>query len=43
MRRRGLEWLGVMVLQPRKIPRYLRGNPLFLWRVIRASLRQGLR
>ena len=38
MRRLGLEWLGVMALQPRKIPRYLRGNPLFLWRVAREAL-----
>ena len=35
MRRLGLEWLGVMVMQPRKAMRYLRGNPLFLWRVVR--------
>ena len=38
MRRLGLEWLGVMVLQPRKIGRYLRGNPLFLWRVAGEAL-----
>ncbi len=38
MRRLGLEWLGVMVLQPRKVPRYLAGNPLFLWRVAGEAL-----
>ncbi len=43
MRRLGLEWLGVMVLQPRKIRRYLRGNPLFLWRVAREALGRGIR
>ena len=35
MRRLGLEWLGVMAMQPRKVMRYLRGNPLFLWRLVR--------
>ncbi len=38
MRRLGLEWLGVMAMQPRKTTRYLRGIPLFLWRVVRERL-----
>ena len=43
MRRLGLEWLGIMVLQPRKFWRYLRGNPLFLWRVAVEALGRGAR
>ena len=38
MRRIGLEWLGVMAMQPRKFTRYLRGNPLFLWRIVHERL-----
>jgi len=31
----GLEWLGRLVIEPRRLwRRYLVGNPLFLWRVI---------
>jgi N-acetylglucosaminyldiphosphoundecaprenol N-acetyl-beta-D-mannosaminyltransferase len=31
----GLEWLGRLVIEPRRLwRRYLIGNPLFLWRVI---------
>jgi N-acetylglucosaminyldiphosphoundecaprenol N-acetyl-beta-D-mannosaminyltransferase len=31
----GLEWLGRMLIEPRRLwKRYLLGNPLFLWRVL---------
>jgi len=33
MRRIGFEWLHLMARQPRKVPRYLLGNPAFLGRV----------
>ncbi len=36
MRRAGLEWVHLMLRQPRKVPRYLLGNPLYLARVLRA-------
>ena len=36
----GLEWLGRMVIEPRRLwRRYLIGNPLFLWRVVLQRLR----
>jgi N-acetylglucosaminyldiphosphoundecaprenol N-acetyl-beta-D-mannosaminyltransferase len=32
----GFEWLGRLILEPRRLwRRYLIGNPLFLWRVLR--------
>lgn len=32
----GLEWLGRLILEPRRLMgRYLIGNPIFLWRVLR--------
>lgn len=35
----GLEWLGRLVIEPRRLwKRYLIGNPLFLWRVLRQRL-----
>lgn len=35
----GLEWLGRLVLEPRRLwRRYLIGNPLFLWRVLKQRL-----
>jgi len=35
----GLEWLGRLCVEPRRLwRRYLVGNPLFLWRVIRQRL-----
>lgn len=34
MTRYGLEWLGRLIIEPRRLwRRYLIGNPLFLWRV----------
>jgi N-acetylglucosaminyldiphosphoundecaprenol N-acetyl-beta-D-mannosaminyltransferase len=35
LRRCGAEWLGILCQQPHKASRYLLGNPLFLWRVLR--------
>lgn len=33
---RGLEWLGRLIIEPRRLwRRYLIGNPLFLWRVLK--------
>jgi N-acetylglucosaminyldiphosphoundecaprenol N-acetyl-beta-D-mannosaminyltransferase len=43
IRRLGLEWLAVSVMQPHKFMRYLRGNPLFLWRVARERVSGGRR
>jgi N-acetylglucosaminyldiphosphoundecaprenol N-acetyl-beta-D-mannosaminyltransferase len=35
----GLEWLSRLVVEPRRLwRRYLLGNPLFLWRVVRQRL-----
>jgi len=35
----GLEWLGRLVVEPRRLwRRYLIGNPLFLWRVLKQKL-----
>jgi N-acetylglucosaminyldiphosphoundecaprenol N-acetyl-beta-D-mannosaminyltransferase len=36
LRRSGFEWLHLMLHQPRKVPRYLLGNPAFLLRVARS-------
>lgn len=33
-RRSGFEWLHIMLMQPRKLRRYMAGNPLFLFRMI---------
>jgi N-acetylglucosaminyldiphosphoundecaprenol N-acetyl-beta-D-mannosaminyltransferase len=36
----GMEWLGRLIIEPRRLwRRYLIGNPLFLWRVVRQRLR----
>jgi N-acetylglucosaminyldiphosphoundecaprenol N-acetyl-beta-D-mannosaminyltransferase len=35
LRRCGLEWLGILCQQPRKLQRYLLGNPRFLLRAVR--------
>jgi len=35
----GLEWLGRLIIEPRRLwRRYLIGNPLFLWRVLKQRL-----
>ncbi|MCP4541880.1 MAG: hypothetical protein GY832_32525 [Chloroflexi bacterium] len=35
----GLEWLGRLIIDPRRLwRRYLIGNPLFLWRVVKQRL-----
>lgn len=40
MRQHGFEWLGRLIIEPRRLwRRYLIGNPLFLWRVLRQRLR----
>ncbi|NNL67913.1 MAG: WecB/TagA/CpsF family glycosyltransferase [Myxococcales bacterium] len=36
VRRLGSEWVHLLLRQPRKLRRYLVGNPLFLWRLVRA-------
>lgn len=42
MTRHGLEWLGRLVIEPRRLlGRYVVGNPLFLARVLRERLRQA--
>ena len=41
MRRIGFEWLHLMLRQPRKVPRYLLGNPAFLCRVSYRRLLHG--
>ena len=39
MTQHGLEWLGRLRIEPRRLwKRYLIGNPLFLWRVLRQRL-----
>ena len=39
MTRRGLEWLGRLLIEPRRLwTRYVVGNPLFIARVLRARL-----
>ena len=35
LRHLGDEWLGILLQQPHKARRYLLGNPLFLWRIVR--------
>lgn len=37
LRRRGAEWLGILLQQPHKARRYLLGNPLFLMRIVRET------
>jgi N-acetylglucosaminyldiphosphoundecaprenol N-acetyl-beta-D-mannosaminyltransferase len=40
MTRNGLEWLGRMFIEPRRLwQRYIIGNPLFIWRVLCQRLR----
>jgi N-acetylglucosaminyldiphosphoundecaprenol N-acetyl-beta-D-mannosaminyltransferase len=40
VRRAGLEWLFRLVLEPRRLwGRYVIGNLLFLWRVIKGACR----
>ncbi|MEZ4642784.1 MAG: WecB/TagA/CpsF family glycosyltransferase [Chloroflexota bacterium] len=35
----GLEWLGRLLIEPRRLwRRYLVGNPVFLWRVLKQRL-----
>lgn len=44
MTRHGLEWLGRLVIEPRRLlGRYVLGNPLFLARVLRERLRRHRR
>jgi N-acetylglucosaminyldiphosphoundecaprenol N-acetyl-beta-D-mannosaminyltransferase len=39
----GLEWLGRLIIEPRRLwRRYVIGNPLFLWRVVKQRLRQEM-
>jgi len=39
----GLEWLGRMIVEPRRLwRRYLVGNPLFIWRVLKQRIASGL-
>jgi len=41
MTENGLEWLARFIVEPRRLwRRYLIGNPLFLWRVLKQRLRQ---
>jgi|GEM_PF-200038 len=40
LRRLGAEWIGILCQQPHKARRYLLGNPLFLWRILREHLRR---
>ena len=39
VRRLGAEWVHLMIRQPRKVPLYMLGNPLYLARIV-ASLRR---
>jgi N-acetylglucosaminyldiphosphoundecaprenol N-acetyl-beta-D-mannosaminyltransferase len=40
MTENGLEWLGRLIIEPRRLwKRYLIGNPIFLWRVLKQRLR----
>ena len=35
----GLEWLARLLIEPRRLwKRYLVGNPLFLWRIVKQRL-----
>ncbi|MBK8433150.1 MAG: WecB/TagA/CpsF family glycosyltransferase [Chloroflexi bacterium] len=37
----GLEWLGRLLIEPRRLwKRYIIGNPIFLWRVLKQKIRQ---
>ena len=39
----GLEWLGRLIIEPRRLwRRYLVGNPLFMWRVLKQRIRQEM-
>jgi N-acetylglucosaminyldiphosphoundecaprenol N-acetyl-beta-D-mannosaminyltransferase len=39
MNNHGMEWLGRFLIEPRRLwHRYLIGNPLFLWRVVRYQM-----
>lgn len=41
MTTRGLEWLGRLAIEPRRLARrYVVGNPRFVWRVLRERLRR---
>jgi N-acetylglucosaminyldiphosphoundecaprenol N-acetyl-beta-D-mannosaminyltransferase len=42
VRRRGVEWLAILLQQPHKARRYLLGNPLFLIRIFREALARRL-
>jgi N-acetylglucosaminyldiphosphoundecaprenol N-acetyl-beta-D-mannosaminyltransferase len=40
MTNHGLEWLGRLLIEPRRLwRRYLVGNPVFIWRVLKQKLR----
>lgn len=44
MNRIGIEWVHRLFQEPRRMwRRYLLGNPLFVWRVLRSRLRGGIR
>ncbi|MGH2698605.1 MAG: WecB/TagA/CpsF family glycosyltransferase [Actinomycetota bacterium] len=44
MNRVGLEWVHRLLKEPRRMwRRYVLGNPLFVWRVLRSRLRGGIR
>jgi exopolysaccharide biosynthesis WecB/TagA/CpsF family protein len=44
MNRTGIEWVHRLIKEPRRMwRRYLLGNPLFVWRVLRTRLRGGIR
>lgn len=44
MTNNGLEWLARLLIEPRRLwRRYLLGNPLFVWRVLRQRIQQGRR
>jgi N-acetylglucosaminyldiphosphoundecaprenol N-acetyl-beta-D-mannosaminyltransferase len=39
MTKNGLEWLGRLIIEPQRLwKRYLIGNPLFLWRVLKQKI-----
>jgi N-acetylglucosaminyldiphosphoundecaprenol N-acetyl-beta-D-mannosaminyltransferase len=42
MTNHGLEWLGRLIIEPSRLwKRYLLGNPVFLWRILRQRLCMG--
>lgn len=44
MNRAGIEWLHRLVYEPRRMwRRYVIGNPLFIWGVIKSRIRSGIR